>query len=205
MEEMKDYYCCQRGNENENVKTALFTAGMVLLLVCLKRALLFFLVEQWRAWVFLVLNIVLLAIFFTSVNPNSSQISHQETSKKNDGEDMKKKGGNCNEVEACNEDHQHLPKTQKRSKTAAEEKLEEEMVVEEEEEEEEENVEAPKMSKEELNERVEAFIAMFRQHLAVDARKERNKFYAERKQADLKKHMKFSSDGVNCFVLKVQG
>ncbi|XWS40818.1 hypothetical protein CRYUN_Cryun17cG0028200 [Craigia yunnanensis] len=186
MEEKKD------GNENENVNTALFTAGIVLLLVCLKRALLLFLVEQWRAWVFLVLNIVLLAIFFTSMNPNSSQVSHQEISKKK---------GNCNEVEAWKEDK--LLKSKKRSKTEAdddEEKLEKEVVVVE-----EENVELPKLSKEELNERVEAFIAMFRQHLALDARKGRDKFYKDKNQADMKKHINPSSDGEKCFVLKVQG
>ncbi|XWS30306.1 hypothetical protein CRYUN_Cryun24cG0105900 [Craigia yunnanensis] len=173
MEEKKDYYSCQRGtNGNENVNTALFTAGIVLLLVCLKRTLLLFLVEQWRAWVFLVLNIVLLAIFFTSMNPNSSQISHQEISMKND-EEMKKKRGNGNEIEACKEDQ--LLKSKKRSQTEkAEEKLEKEVVVEE------EKVEPPKLSKDELNERVEAFIAMFRQHLALDARKGRNKVYTEK-------------------------
>ena len=186
--EKKDYCYCQSGtNGNENVYTALFTAGIVLLLLCLKRALLLFLVEQWRAWVFLVLNIVLLAIFFTSMNPNSSQISHQEISMKNGSK-----------VEACKEDQ--LLKSKKRSKTEeAEEKLEKEVVVEE------ENGEPPKLSKEELNERVEAFIAMFRQHLALDARKGRDKFYTDRNQADLKKHINPSSDGEKCFVLKVQG
>ncbi|XWS44250.1 hypothetical protein CRYUN_Cryun15aG0028200 [Craigia yunnanensis] len=179
MEEKRDYYFCQRENGNENVNTSLFTAGIVLLLVCLKRALLLFLVEQWRAWVFLVLNIVVLAIFFTSMNKND--------------EEMKKKKGNCNEVEAWKE--KEMLKS-KRSNAEAEEKLEKEI---------EEKVELPKLSKEELNERVEAFIAMFRQQLALDGRKERDKFYVERKQADMKKHINLSSDGVNCFVLKVQG
>ncbi|XP_022741891.1 uncharacterized protein LOC111293412 [Durio zibethinus] len=199
MEEKKDFYYCQRGNGNDqNVNTALFTAGIVLLMVCLKRASLLFLAEQWRAWVFLVLNIVLLAIFFTSMNPNSSQISHQE-SKKND-EEMKQKRGNCNDVEACNKEL--MLNSKKRSKTEADEEKPEndQLLVEE------ENIEPPKLSKEELNERVEAFIAMFRQHLALDARKGRDhKFHAERKPADMKKHMTLSSDGVNCLVLKVQG
>ncbi|XVF14185.1 hypothetical protein REPUB_Repub09cG0035400 [Reevesia pubescens] len=201
MEEKKELYC-QSGNGNDqNVNTALFTAGIVLLMVCLKRALLLFLIEQWRAWVFLVLNIVVLAIFFTSMNPNLTQISHQE-SKKND-EEMKKKRGNCNEVvQTCKEDDDQLLKSTKISKTEAEEKLEKDEVVVE-----EENIEPLKLSKEELNERVEAFIAMFRQHLALDARKGRreHKFCVDRKQGDMKKHMNLSSDPVNCFVLKVQG
>ncbi|MBA0799594.1 hypothetical protein Gohar_010103 [Gossypium harknessii] len=190
--------------KKENVNTALFTAGIAVLLVCLKRALLLFLVQQWRAWVFLVLNLVLLAIFFTSMTPNSSQISQQEMNKNE--EEMKKKRGNFNEAEACTEDHQVSNSKQISKSEEVEDLVEKEVVVEEEEEEEEEdeeeeeNIEALKLSKEELNERVEAFIAMFRQQLALDARK-------GRKQADCskKKHTNLSSDRVNRFVLKVEG
>ncbi|XWS32819.1 hypothetical protein CRYUN_Cryun22dG0022400 [Craigia yunnanensis] len=130
MEGKRDYYYCQRGNGNENVNTALFTAGIVLLL-------------------------------------------------KND-EEMKKQKGNCNEIEACKEEL--ILNSKKRSNTEAEEKLEKEKLVEE-------NIEPPKLSKEELNERVEAFNAMFRQHLALDGRKGRDKFYVDRKQADMKKYI----------------
>ncbi|TYI63567.1 hypothetical protein E1A91_D09G027600v1 [Gossypium mustelinum] len=180
--------------KKENVNTALFTAGIAVLLVCLKRALLLFLVQQWRAWVFLVLNLVLLAIFFTSMTPNSSQISQQEMNKNE--EEMKKKRGNFNEAEACTEDHQVSNSKQISKSEEVEDLVEKEVVVEEE----EENIEALKLSKEELNERVEAFIAMFRQQLALDARK-------GRKQADCskKKHTNLSSDRVNRFVLKVEG
>ncbi|KAK8710206.1 hypothetical protein V6N13_145543 [Hibiscus sabdariffa] len=189
--------------KTENVNTALFTAGIAVLVVCLKRALLLFLVQQWRSWVFLVLNLVLLAIFFTSMNPNSSQISGQQEINKKD-EETKKKTGDLNEAEACKEeeeeeDHHHhgVVNSKKRGKSEeVEETVEKELMVEEEEE--EENIEALKLSKEELNERVEAFISMFRQHLASDARK-------GRKQCDLKKkHINLSSDGVNSFVLKVR-
>ncbi|KAK8586889.1 hypothetical protein V6N12_021410 [Hibiscus sabdariffa] len=187
--------------KTENVNTALFTAGIAVLVVCLKRALLLFLVQQWRSWVFLVLNLVLLAIFFTSMNPNSSQISDQQEINKKD-EETKKKTGGLNEIEACKEEeeenhHHEVVNSKKRGKSEeAEETVEKELMVEEEEE--EENIEALKLSKEELNERVEAFIAMFRQHLASDARK-------GRKQCDLKKkHINLSSDGVNSFVLKVR-
>ncbi|KAG8482805.1 hypothetical protein CXB51_023971 [Gossypium anomalum] len=182
--------------KKENVNTALFTAGIAVLLVCLKRALLLFLVQQWRAWVFLVLNLVLLAIFFTSMTPNSSQISQQEMNKNE--EEMKKKRGNFNEAKACTEDHQVSNSKQISKSKEVEDLVEKEVVVEEEEE--EENIETLKLSKEELNERVEAFIAMFRQQLALDARK-------GRKQADFskKKHTNLSSDRVNRFVLKVEG
>ncbi|KAG4182092.1 hypothetical protein ERO13_A09G023300v2 [Gossypium hirsutum] len=185
--------------KKENVNTALFTAGIAVLLVCFKRALLLSLVQQWRAWVFLVLNLVLLAIFFTSMTPNSSQISQQEMNKNE--EEMKKKRGNFSEAEACTEDHQVSNSKQISKSKEVEDLVEKEVVVEEEEEEEEEeNIETLKLSKEELNERVEAFIAMFRQQLALDARK-------GRKQADFskKKHTNLSSDRVNRFVLKVEG
>ncbi|GMI99185.1 hypothetical protein like AT3G28420 [Hibiscus trionum] len=184
--------------KKENVNTALFTAGMAVLVVCLKRALLLFLVQQWRAWVFLVLNLVLLAIFFTSMNPNSCQTSQQEINKKD--EETKKKTGDLKEIEACKEEdqqqHDEVSHSKKRSKSEEDEEIvKKELVVEEEEE---ENIEALKLSKEELNERVEAFIAMFRQHLASDARN-------GRKVSDLKKkHINLSSDGVNSFVLKVR-
>ncbi|XP_021297727.1 uncharacterized protein LOC110426753 [Herrania umbratica] len=191
MEGKKEEEYCQRGNAIESVNTALFTAGLLLLMVCFKRDLPLFLVEQWRAWVFLVLNLVLLAIFFTSVNPITST---QNPESKNNDEETKKQSRHCklsNEVEACKQD----PVESNKRSNEAEGKLEKEAAVEQ-------NNELPKLSKEELNERVEAFIAMFRQHLAADARKGRDKL--QRKGGDVK-HMKLSSGGVNCFVFKVQG
>ncbi|KAE8668623.1 Detected protein of unknown function [Hibiscus syriacus] len=174
--------------KKENVNTALFTAGIAVLVVCLKRPLLLFLVQQWRAWVFLVLNLVLLAIFFTSMNPNSSR--QQEINKKD--EETKKTSGGLNEDEVCKEeDHLHQDEvTNSKKRSKSEEIVEKQLVVEKE----EENIEALKLSKEELNERVDAFIAMFRQHLASDARN-------GRKQSDLnKKHI----NPVNSFVFKVR-
>ncbi|OMO79105.1 hypothetical protein CCACVL1_13914 [Corchorus capsularis] len=187
MEEKQEHFC--QSGRNNNANENLFTVGMLLLMVCLKIALLLFLVEQWRAWVFLVLNIVLLAIFFTSSSTQSQESKGE----------MKKRG-NCrlpiDEVEA------------KKRKNESSDDIDEEKVEEKVEEEKNNEAHDPlKLSKEELNERVEAFIAMFRQQLASDARKgrENNKFFADRKQADMKKPIKLSSHGVNCFVLKVQG
>ncbi|OMO52761.1 hypothetical protein COLO4_36996 [Corchorus olitorius] len=188
MEEKKEHFC--QSGRNNNANENLFTAGILLLMVCLKITLLLFLVEQWRAWVFLVLNIVLLAIFFTS----SSTSTQSQESK---GE-MKKRG-NCRlPIDEVLE----AKKRRNESSDIDEEKVEEKVV-----EKINEGHDPLKLSKEELNERVEAFIAMFRQQLASDARKgrETSKLYADRKQADMKKHIKLSSHGVNCFVLKVQG
>uniref|UniRef100_A0A2C9U711 Uncharacterized protein n=1 Tax=Manihot esculenta TaxID=3983 RepID=A0A2C9U711_MANES len=54
-----------------------FAVGATLALACLKSILVMFFVKQWPARVFLILNIVLLAIFFTSIRSSSSE--NQET------------------------------------------------------------------------------------------------------------------------------
>lgn len=125
-----------------------FAAGMAVLMACFERAVIVSIFEQWRVWVFLVLNLLLLAILFTSTC--SSTV-----------------------VESKADD-------EKRSNDLAELKIE---VVEEDEargggREEREcgggggggGEDEEWKSKEELNERVEAFIAMFRQHLVSDAK-----------------------------------
>nr|XP_011466256.1 PREDICTED: uncharacterized protein LOC105352042 [Fragaria vesca subsp. vesca] len=122
--------------------------------------LMVFLMEQWRAWVFIVLNLVLLAILFTSVSSTSDD--HQEC-KNNDDEadrvpvkvEMKKETRQC-----------RWPPAQVDQEVVKEWEEEEWFEIEDKPEEEE----VPKLSKEALNERVEAFIVMFRQHLVSDAR-----------------------------------
>ncbi|EXB47710.1 hypothetical protein L484_010495 [Morus notabilis] len=57
------------------IHLVLFTAGTAVLMACLKKVLVVFLLEKWRAWVFVLLNLVLLAILFTSTlsKPKESQ------------------------------------------------------------------------------------------------------------------------------------
>ncbi|CAK9308938.1 unnamed protein product [Citrullus colocynthis] len=143
--------------DKDSIGNALLSAGTALLMAaCLKRAVVMFLVEQWRIWVFLVLNLILVAIFFTS-NPSSySDNQSEEPSAKI--KQKKIKNRECNEAEKV-------------------EKVEikQQQEIEEEEEDEEEEEEEIGLSKEELNERVEAFIVMFKKQLISDARKRGNR------------------------------
>ncbi|KAI4351543.1 hypothetical protein L6164_005900 [Bauhinia variegata] len=148
----------EREHEEDSVQTIVFTAGTVLVMLGLKR----FLVEQWRAWVFLILNLILLAILFMSMRPSCWVMSQEGKIWK-----IKKKSasGCAQEAEAEAE-----AETEKEKECCKEQysKIDEENEKEEEIEEEEE--EEGEVSKEELNERVEAFITMFRQHLVSDAK-----------------------------------
>ncbi|XP_038890929.1 uncharacterized protein LOC120080357 [Benincasa hispida] len=137
--------------DKDSIGNVLLSAGTALLMAaCLKKAVVMFLVEQWRIWVFLVLNLILVAIFFTSSPASYSENQNEEAKQK------KIKNRELKEAE--------------KTEIKEEEEIEEEEIEEEEEEEEEIG-----LSKEELNERVEAFIVMFKKQLISDARKGRNR------------------------------
>uniref|UniRef100_A0A9I9DNC9 Uncharacterized protein n=1 Tax=Cucumis melo TaxID=3656 RepID=A0A9I9DNC9_CUCME len=154
--------------DKDSIRNALLSAGTALLMAtCLKKAVVMFLVEQWRIWVFLALNLILVAIFFTSNPANYSETQKQETS----GKTKQKKTENIELKEAKKEeDKTKQKKTENREFKEA--RKEEDEIEEEEEEEEEEEI---GLSKEELNERVEAFIVMFKKQLISDARKGGNR------------------------------
>ncbi|XP_057737652.1 uncharacterized protein LOC130954894 [Arachis stenosperma] len=165
MEVLKSWECEtsseeeEHNNSNEdNVHTVAFALGTVVLMVCLKR----FLVEQWRAWVFLLLNVILLAIFFMSTKKPRWSVQTQES--QNRIQPIKthlKKDSvppRSEESKECSENN-----------VSANKKMDGDEDKDEGEEEEEEEAVAA-LSKEELNERVEAFIAMFRQHLISDVK-----------------------------------
>ncbi|KAG4911574.1 hypothetical protein AAZX31_19G015600 [Glycine max] len=170
MEMKREIITKEEEHKEDSMHTIVFTAGTFLLMVCLKH----FLVEQWRAWVFLILNVILLAILFMSMRPakledhsSGSEISVEEV--KSDNNKLEKKrsreteeGKDCYTKQCCSS-------TSSSTYVHVENEKEED---EEEEEEEEEQV--PVLSKEELNERVEAFIAMFRQHLISDVKQAEN-------------------------------
>ncbi|XP_022134128.1 coiled-coil domain-containing glutamate-rich protein 1 [Momordica charantia] len=148
--------------DKDSMGTVLLSAGTALLMAaCLKRAVVLFLVEQWRVWVFLVLNLIVVAIFFTS-----SPSNYRESQDPSVGKKQKKiKDRECKVAEEKVEKVEAKPQEMDK-----EEEIEEEEIEEEEEEEEEEDADVG-LSKEELNERVEAFIVMFKQQLILDARK----------------------------------
>lgn len=167
--------------------TVLFAAGMALLMAWLKRAVMVCLVEQWRAWVFLALNLVLLAIVFTSARPSTATAAAATTL--SDDEEAKGNSDNTtnssSKAEAAEAERKRRKRRCKMSKAA--EVLGSEhggcgrktyrrrsRRVEAERVEEGVDLETRGLSKEELNERVEAFITMFRQHLVLDAIKGRS-------------------------------
>ncbi|XP_011085788.1 uncharacterized protein LOC105167685 isoform X1 [Sesamum indicum] len=147
--------------EYDQLQAVWFAAGMAAFIACIERAAVESLFTHWRVWAFLALNLLLLAILFTSKSQIPANEIDEETdadleinSKKrirlqsrpvisvNDGSENVKllNSGECPEYERSNvEDH---------GKEEAQEQL----------------------SKEELNQRVEAFITMFRQHLVSDAK-----------------------------------
>ncbi|KAG8637942.1 uncharacterized protein LOC110602521 [Manihot esculenta] len=155
-------------HEDDYVNKILFGAGATLAMACLKRLLVMVFVEQWRSRVFLILNLVLLAIFFTSVHSSSSENRESSCDERKIQEKKRKKQcvwseeaetqGECEQIGTRDEDEDE-------DKDKDKNELEHVKV----------DSEDQQLSKEELNERVEAFIAMFRQHLVSDARKSRSK------------------------------
>ncbi|XP_002517427.2 uncharacterized protein LOC8280609 isoform X1 [Ricinus communis] len=163
-----------REHGDEYIHKTFIAAGTTLAMACLKRILVMFFVEQWRTRVFLILNLVLLTILFTSIRSSSSE-NDQESK---DTPEMKtqenKKRNECG-LSTKDKPHQESHKLCKRTKDAHEVEQEHIKV----------DIEAQKLSQEELNERAEAFIAMFRQHLVSDARKSRNQFISRSKQSEM--------------------
>ncbi|KAK7271722.1 hypothetical protein RJT34_27855 [Clitoria ternatea] len=151
-------------HKEDSVHTIVFTAGTFFLMVCLKH----FLVEQWRAWVFLILNVILLAIMFMSMRSSYRERSVEEV------QNEKRKPRECTqEVEEGKECHKKQcwgSSTSSSDSTTHVDVKSYEIEEDDVEEEEEEEEHVPVLSKEELNERVEAFIAMFRQHLISDVK-----------------------------------
>ncbi|KAB2613952.1 hypothetical protein D8674_036268 [Pyrus ussuriensis x Pyrus communis] len=165
----------EKMRESGRINTVLVTAGAAVLMACLKRFMLMvFLMEQWRAWVFLLLNLVLLAIVFTSISSGTSSIG-RECENKNNGENnaegFKSNEGVKRREYRCPSAPQIVERVKvcedemcKRSDSGGGESEHERV------EDDAEDEEVRKLSKEDLNEKVEAFIVMFRQHLVSDAR-----------------------------------
>ncbi|KAM1656713.1 hypothetical protein TB2_044964 [Malus domestica] len=161
----------EKMREGGRVNTVLFTAGAAVLMACLKRFILMvFLMEHWRAWVFLLLNLVLLAVVFTSISSRTSNTDRNRECE-NNAEGFKRNEGAKRREYRCPSAPQIVERVKvcedevcKRSASGGGES-EQERVEDDTEEE-----EVRKLSKEDLNERVEAFIVMFRQHLVSNSR-----------------------------------
>ncbi|CAL0298993.1 unnamed protein product [Lupinus luteus] len=162
-----EYEIVEHNKEDNTHITIMFTACTFLLMMFLKH----FLVEQWRAWVFLLLNVILLTILFMSMRTSYKGQSYYQsgTSVEEPKGDKKVKKGQCYE---CCEEFEEVKECYKQQCWTSNVHVLVENETCENEEEEEEQVSL--LSKEELNERVEAFITMFRKHLISDVKQAEN-------------------------------
>ncbi|CAL1392015.1 unnamed protein product [Linum trigynum] len=160
------YYACEgevttEGEQDEKWTHLIVYAaagGTTVALACAKRlGAILLIMERWRVQVFLLLNFLLLAIFLTSLRssspapiPPKSRQEKQSCSGRSESESGSE--SQVAEIRATEN---------KESSGVVKEKVENELSEGGDEEE--------KLTKEELNERAEAFIAKFREHLVRDA------------------------------------
>ena len=151
----------------DRLRAVSFAAGTAAFMACIERAFMVSVFMHWRVWAFLALNLLLLAILFTSKSQNAESNQIQC-----------KNGGDEAEVKRSKKTrHRHrkqLLPTEKCVVAATEEAPPpppREVEVENGENEIEGKLdEYDELSEEELKQRVENFIAMFRQHLICDAK-----------------------------------
>ncbi|KAI3670025.1 hypothetical protein L6452_41601 [Arctium lappa] len=154
-------------NNNKSKKDQLqavrFAASIAIVIACLERAAVLSIFKQWHMWVFLTLNLLLIAILFTSTNPPPKSDSGQDS----DG----------NTKSRSPETSPAVAENNRREDNVLENVVNGEDVRFEEEEEEDGGggggggdgkLSSPAvLSNEELNEKVEAFISRFRQEYLV--------------------------------------
>ncbi|KAL6551527.1 hypothetical protein OROGR_007681 [Orobanche gracilis] len=142
----------------DQIKAVSFAAGMSACMAFIQRSIVVSVFVHWRVWAFLALNLLLLAILVTSKfqiiptdqeNRGSSDLKRKKTRQERRLQISTNGGG----------EKVKLPKFVYPS---------EQEVNNEEDDGKKEDCDD--LSKEELNQRVEAFIAMFRQHLVSDAK-----------------------------------
>lgn len=160
----------EKKQDEQHLHAVRFAAGAAVLMACLERATLVSFFEQWRVFVFIVLNLLLLAILFTSSNYHTCPSLTNEVV-----------GSDAQEEKTSTKDEvqmRHCSNLEKSSNQDVSKMLESDNKTEivnemcnidegEESEDEDDNKKASGLSKEELNEKVEAFITMFRQKYLV--------------------------------------
>ncbi|KAL7140893.1 hypothetical protein ABFS83_08G017600 [Erythranthe nasuta] len=154
--------------EDDQLKAVSFAAGTAACIACIERAVTVFV--HWRVWAFLALNLLLLAILFTSKSQKSSsnEINREEDGAsyskfKREKNKKKKIQQECSQLLVSTDDGRNLVVNE--TKIADDEY--ETKNKEEEEEDDVKKEDYDQLSEEELNEKVEAFITMFRQQYLV--------------------------------------
>ncbi|KAL6994272.1 hypothetical protein U1Q18_012379 [Sarracenia purpurea var. burkii] len=150
----------EKKKEDDNLHAVWFAAGTLVAAACLQRASVASLVEQWRVWVFLALNLLLLAILFTSTcinNDNNNPSASSDDVEASQGERrMVAVGERCGGgsfLRLPNSGDQMVEDGGESGRRGGGIR---------------QNINR-QLSGEELNRRVEAFIAMFRRQLVLDA------------------------------------
>lgn len=140
----------------DRLRAVSFAAGTAAFMACIERAFVVSVFMHWRVWAFLALNLLLLAILFTSKSqiPSTNDEVHNQN-----GEDA--------EIKKCKK-RRHQP--QPVLAAAAEPPSPPQPAVADTGEIEGKVEDYDELSEEELKQRVEDFIAMFRQHLICDAK-----------------------------------
>ncbi|KAJ8750316.1 hypothetical protein K2173_014231 [Erythroxylum novogranatense] len=157
------------GMDHEDVNcmhSIALAAGAALAMACFKGITATFVMEKWRSTVFLVLNIIVLAICFSTIHDTPTKDEEGSSRVELKMEKMEKRAPSekSSKVELASKEFQESCK-----RAIGEPEQEQDTLRIN-------SSEHIKLSKEELNERVEAFITMFRQHLASDARIGRKQF-----------------------------
>ncbi|XP_009604058.1 uncharacterized protein LOC107828660 [Nicotiana tabacum] len=157
--------------KQDKLQAVWFAAGVAALMACLERAMLVSFVEQWRVIAFLALNLLLLAILFTSrstpITPIVEETSPECISNTTKSKIEKRRVEECKKplvVPSVDEVSEEETKDVKEDYTIIDNKENREDQLDD------SIDETQQISMEELNERAEAFIAMFRQHLISDAK-----------------------------------
>lgn len=182
----------QEKKKDVQLQAMWFAAGTAAAMACLQRAVLMSFMEQWRMLVFLALNLLLLAILFTSTHNNpinsisSTDRGCSSVEVEADGEKKWKKqtglssvsadppaADEPHEVEDSRSDSELLKCRSSKTENLAHIINETEDHCPKNEEggaHDQDQDQDQELSMEELNRRAEAFIAMFRQHLLSDAK-----------------------------------
>lgn len=146
------------GDEAEDrLRAVSFAAGTAAFMACIERAFMVSVFMHWRVWAFLALNLLLLAILFTSKSQNAESTQIQC---RNGGENVEVKRS---KKTRHRQRKQLLPSTEEALPPRPAPAAEGEVEVENGENEIEGKLdEYDELSEEELKQRVENFIAMFR-------------------------------------------
>lgn len=141
----------------EQLRAVSFAAGTAAFIACIQRAFVVSVFMHWRVWAFLALNLLLLAILFTSKSQTPSNEIRCESGADAEIKKIKKRRPRQAQLApaaAAETETETVPPPEAET-DGIEEKVQEDY---------------DELSEEELKKRVEDFIAMFRQHLICDAK-----------------------------------